>query len=347
MCSLRDKIRGCMIGGAIGDALGYPVEFMTMSQIIKKYGSDGICDFKINSDSKKALISDDTQMTLFTAYGLIWARSRKKTLWWDYIKEIYLAYIRWLYTQDGVMRKPGWIRKQPFERDFDLKIMDIPELYSKRAPGNTCISALSSGEFGKFWVPINNSKGCGGVMRVSPIGLALHNEPEYACDVAIDAAAITHGHPTGFNAAGAFAYIISQLVNGISLIEAIEKCILHMGKYPYNNIKETIDRLRTVQKLEKTGLSTQDILTQMGEGWVADEALGLALCFALKGKDNPVEALKMSVNHSGDSDSVGAICGNLLGAMYGIEAFPQAWIEQVELSEFILNIADRLHEAAK
>ena len=74
----RDKIRGCLIAGAAGDALGYAVEFKGEKSIFALYGKSGITEYDIDSQTKKAIVSDDTQMTLFTAEGLIaWARNRK------------------------------------------------------------------------------------------------------------------------------------------------------------------------------------------------------------------------------------------------------------------------------
>ena len=73
--TISDKIKGSLIGGAIGDALGYPVEFDKYDYIIKKYGDRGITEFKI-SNTGKALVSDDTQMTLFTANGILNAMSQ-------------------------------------------------------------------------------------------------------------------------------------------------------------------------------------------------------------------------------------------------------------------------------
>ena len=68
--NVQDKIRGCMVGGAVGDALGYAVEFWGKRQIFSAYGDKGITEYALDG-SGKALISDDTQMSLFTADGLL------------------------------------------------------------------------------------------------------------------------------------------------------------------------------------------------------------------------------------------------------------------------------------
>ena len=70
-----DKVRGCLVRGAVGDALGYPVEFSgSYESICNIYGQKGITRYSTNAglyNQHKAYISDDTQMTLFTACGLL------------------------------------------------------------------------------------------------------------------------------------------------------------------------------------------------------------------------------------------------------------------------------------
>ena len=159
---LKDRIRGSLVGGAIGDALGYPVEFIySYEGIQSRYGERGITrlDTKQYSLGKgeqgnKAVVSDDTQMTLFTANGLL--NAPKLGIEPKY--SICRAYLEWLETQSGNRKGKAecWIR-------------DLPELNQRRAPGTTCISALQ--DIRRGLEPINNSKGCGGVMRVAPVAL--------------------------------------------------------------------------------------------------------------------------------------------------------------------------------
>lgn len=161
MNQLQDRIRGSLLGGAIGDALGYPVEFIySYEGILSRYGERGITrlDTKQYSSegeqNNKAVVSDDTQMTLFTANGLL--NAPKLGIEPKYA--ICRAYLEWLETQSGNRKGKAecWIR-------------DLPELNQRRAPGTTCISALQ--EIRRGIEPINNSKGCGGVMRVAPVAL--------------------------------------------------------------------------------------------------------------------------------------------------------------------------------
>jgi ADP-ribosylglycohydrolase len=81
---------------------------------------------------------------------------------------------------------------------------------------------------------------------------------------------------------------------------------------------------------------------KIGEGWVGEEALAIAVYCALKYQDDLRGALIAAVNHDGDSDSTGAITGNILGAYLGANAIPQAWLKKLELREVITELADDL-----
>lgn len=339
---LHDRFRGCLIGGGLGDALGYPVEFMSLSEMKAQYGSLGIQELALDSRSGKALISDDTQMTLFTASGLLWAQHRMNNRGiGSYTNSgIYPSYLRWLYTQDSVRRRPAFLKVQAFERAGAPRIMDVKELYACRAPGNTCLSALESGIMGEMELPINDSKGCGGVMRIAPVGLLLHRTPLNACGTAAKAAAITHGHPSGYLSAGVLASIIAQLLNGKTLMDAYAagcECLRLFSQH-----EETSAILELAVALAHSDMESEEAIARLGQGWVGEEALAIALYCALKEKD-PLTALIMSVNHDGDSDSTGAICGNLLGAMHGTSAFSSDWIENLEIATFIFEMADTLY----
>ena len=207
MNTLQDRIRGSLIGGAIGDALGYPVEFIySFEEIQKRYGESGITRLDTKQhwledadQVGKAVVSDDTQMTLFTANGLLNAKLHKSNMKYS----ICSAYIEWYLTQVG-----KWSNKYK-----DCWIARIPELNKRRAPGNTCMSSLYAIYSGRE--PMNNSKGCGGVMRIAPIPLyaALQDRMsvEEADHLAGEAAEITHQHPLGFISAALMSHIIYRL----------------------------------------------------------------------------------------------------------------------------------------
>ena len=343
---IQDRFCASILGGALGDALGYAVEFMGMEEIFTRYGVEGIQELDVHASNGKAFISDDTQMTLFTVDGLLrgaWLeQNRRATV--DYPQEgLYPAYIRWLHTQgkplpDQAMRE--WISRQPYETSGS--IMDQAALFARRAPGNTCITALESMNRGTAAKPLNNSKGCGGVMRVAPIGLFFHQDPEKAFHVGAASALLTHGHPSGYLAAGALAAMIAELLNGAELVEGYQTAGELLKKERHH--EETLEALVNAAALAQSNERPEEAIPLIGEGWVAEEALAIGLYCAMKRRSfRP--ALLLAVNHRGDSDSTGSICGNLLGAYGGMEVIPNEWILQVEMKDTILSMADRLYEA--
>jgi ADP-ribosyl-[dinitrogen reductase] hydrolase len=202
-----DRVLGSLLGGAVGDAFGYAVEFMDLAEIRRRHGPEGLIE-PVLADGR-LVVSDDTQMTLFTGEGLANGLSASASRPEDggTLAAIRSAYLSWLQTQCG--RAPN--------RGVAAGLQKFAELWARRAPGSTCTSALRAGGSGSPQAPINDSKGCGGVMRVAPIGLVRDLDPDEAFDLAASAAALTHGHPSGYLSAGAMACLVRQLLDGAAL----------------------------------------------------------------------------------------------------------------------------------
>ncbi len=342
---LLEKFQGCLVGGAIGDALGYKVEFMDINEIHSRFGADGIRDLVVDATGNKALISDDTQMTLFTAEGLLWAHhgGRHKDIS-SYTSCVFYAYQRWLYTQTRRLASQdyNWILNNE-ELDYKSDLLSVRELYARRAPGNTCISALSSSSkqnYGTISRPINNSKGCGGVMRVAPVGMYFYDSPQRAFRIAAECAAITHGHPSGYLSAGMLAAIIAEILSGKELLQSTHEAIMLLKQY--DGHEECLHIIEKALDLLSRDISSIEAISQLGQGWVGEEALAMAIYCALKYPNNFEEAICLAVNHSGDSDSIGAICGNILGALLGINAIPDNWKQSVEMTDVIMSMSTKL-----
>lgn len=327
-----EYFQGCLIGGAIGDALGWPIEFMKLNEIKRKFAENGLIDLILCEDGK-AQITDDTQMSMFTAEGLLRAESRLTNKGICHAPVvIYFAYQRWLLTQ-------GYPKKKDIEFIYDGWLLDIDRLFTTRAPGNSCISSLLKDEKGTKENPNNNSKGCGAVMRSAPFGLFL--DKDTAFEVAIETAAFTHGHPTGQLAAGALAYMIAEIIDGQSIIAATFNTIEKVSKEKES--LECISKLEEAISLSQSDLSDNDAISIIGEGWIGEEALGISVFCAMRYQNDFRQALIAAVNHSGDSDSTGAITGNILGAYSGIDCIPKEWFQNTELTEEIVQLANDLH----
>lgn len=339
---LYDKIAGCLMAGALGDALGYAIEFSGWNSIQRRYGEGGIRAMPVERDGK-ARISDDTQMTLFTNEGMVlgYWRAHERGISAEVESYIYQAYLCWYMSQGGILReKPLWA---PVSR-----LLQTPELNTRRAPGNTCLDALSSGKMGSVDAPINNSKGCGGVMRTAPVGFMRCWGS--ALEKGAEAAAITHGHPGGWAPAGMLSDMVQRLIYGdpdaplkdvvLASLKATE------ARWDLPGVHSFADMVRKAVRYSATDMPDVAAIHALGGGWVGDEALAIAVYSCLKHPDDPKAALISAVNHSGDSDSTGAIAGNILGAKLGLSALPQDWIDQLELTDVILEQAERMTEAA-
>ncbi len=267
--------------------------------------------------------TDDTQMTLFTCEGLIRAnvRGRSKGICHP-PSVVHYAYLRWLHTQGRVVDKElldGWLVKER-------------RLHRQQMPGITCLSALESGDFGTTTEPINDSKGCGGVMRAAPAGLvtwASEDTYKLGCDIA----ALTHGHPLGWQSAGVLAVIIRSLVDGQPLRRAVVAAM-----------REVDDEMRGIMEhaLAVADAGVPDATTierELGAGWVGEEALAIGVVCALTAPDF-ASGVIAAVNHSGDSDSTGSICGNVLGALYGETAIPTEWLDSLHARDLVETVAD-------
>ena len=292
-----NQYQGCLIGGASGDALGYAVEFMDLDSIKRKYGQSGITAFELQNGL--ALISDDTQMTLFTANGLLLGITRGMTRG---IMGTLPSYIRFCYKD--------WYKTQtkqysPHEDCIYAWLSNVPELFARRAPGNTCLSAIASGCNGTLEEPVNGSKGCGGVMRVAPIGLYLpDNEnmriPQDEIDMmGAEAAALTHGHPLGYIPAAALVHIVSLASHwdGLSLTEIVDDMKMAISEQFADSkyLSPFIELVDKAVTLAKSKVSDEDAIRQLGEGWVAEETLAIAIYCAVKYEDDFEKALIASV----------------------------------------------------
>ena len=404
-----DKIRGCLFGGAVGDALGYPVEFLSEKEIFSRFGEGGILQYVLDEESGKASISDDTQMTLFTANGILVGETRRKMrgIVSGPITYIAMAYQDWLRTQEISFAESRRLLGGP-KRKCSSWLCDVPQLYAWRAPGNTCMSSLKQQQKNgpipgdPIQMPQNASKGCGGIMRVAPVAL-IHTQDIRELDMeGARTAAITHGHSLGYMPAAVLTHILHRIVfqegergaagadvkgtddavvQGTADAVArdalrcpdgtaepcVRRCLgqtsLSRDAGHHQLLRASILEARdTVAELFRTDGYTKKLtaiidlairlsendqsdlenIHQIGEGWVAEETLGIALYCALRHPDDFSEGVIAAVDHKGDSDSTGAVTGNILGALLGYDRIEEKWKKDLEIADVILEMADDL-----
>jgi ADP-ribosylglycohydrolase len=216
----------------------------------------------------------------------------------------------------------------------------------------TCLSALRY--MPDLSTPANNdSKGCGGVMRVAPVGmfaataLTHLDDEDFAAAVfrlGTENAALTHGHISGQLPAGVLCLAIALILRGSKLDSAL-LASLELLKDQRDH-EETSGLLEKAISLAANRPAEAEALASLGEGWVAEEALAMSVYCALS-TSSFEEGVILAVNHDGDSDSTGAITGNLLGAALGLGAIPEQLLEGLELREIIKEIADDLATAGQ
>jgi ADP-ribosylglycohydrolase len=364
---LPDRLTGCLMGGAVGDALGAPVEGLGLDQIHERYGPRGLTEYAEGSYGVGA-ITDETQLTLRTAQALVRAsvRARNKGIEGAAVGMVQTAYLGWARAhRDGggpgaaavaVPAAGGAPPQAPLPPDP----LDAPRGY-----GAATVAALRrAGARGKpGWPlgtvesPINSSKGCAAVVRVAPCGFGTA-KAEHAFDLAAQVAALTHGHRTAHLAAGVFAATVWSLVRGGETAASLDAARnLLEGHSGHDEVSRALDAAAAT---DARGVPSAWELAELGDGWTSEEALAVAVCVALRAQDlaphptGPGPApgpphqgvpeigrigLRLAVNHSGDSDTLGALCGNLIGARYGVHAFPGHWQSQLEVRGRVIVLA--------
>ncbi len=338
---LQDKCRGSLVGGAIGDALGYGAEFMSLADILKKYGESGIENYEIDSNGI-AEISDDTQMSLFTAEGLLNAIEEDRKDIEDFAPYFTTAYTYWYDTQipPPIPREGSWMSQHI-------------ELWDRRAPGVTCMEACDN-----IWNGLevmNDSKGCGGIIRVAPIGIFSAAHPkvldiEHAGCLAGYAAEITHKHRISTYSSMALAMIVSECISHENIDRNILKSIiidrvfkpLGLRFKGDNHLAYLFDLVLKAMWFATAKESDTDAIRKLGQGWVAEETLAIGIFSAMRYTDDFESCICCAVNHDGDSDSTGSVAGYIIGAILGYSAIPEKYLTNLELHDVLVSVADDL-----
>ncbi|WP_245558151.1 ADP-ribosylglycohydrolase family protein [Nocardia thailandica] len=347
------RVHGALFGGAIGDALGAPVEDQLLRHIRQRYGAAGVTGV---GSTYRATISEETQLTLFTVEALIRGSVRARgggrgggTM--GFLQEGMLV---WLESQGGSLPP------QPFP--LHSALVAYPELIDRRGTTQSVYRAMQRVAdqadphrvLGTPARPINDSKGCGAVMRSAPCGFGYAADRSGSLlreifDVGCDAAALTHGHPGGWLPAGTLAAMIYLLCRGADLPTALDRARGELARHPGHD--ETSNALDTAaalaDRLARAGRApVPEDLEELGHGWVGPEALGIAVFAALvaeaargPGHERVREGLLLSVNHSGDSDSTAAVAGSLLGARFGRDALPRRWAATLDAAPVLDRLA--------
>jgi len=296
------QTQAILFGLALGDALGWPVEFRSLPEITREYGPRGI-----QAPPEPAQYTDDTQMTLALAEALVEAgEANIDTL----MNAVGRHFVRWLHSPEN-----------------------------RYAPGQTCMAGVRRFEQGVAWrqAGIPDSKGCGSAMRVAPIGYLYQHDPDRLTEVARASSLITHGHPTAIAASIGAAYLVKLALDGVA-----PNLYLHHLCMFVDDLSDEFDMaLRRVGHVLAWGDEIR-AMQHIGQGWVAEEAVSLALYCVMRYPDDYVAAVRRAANLDGDSDSVACIAGGIAAARLGLEAIPADWLDRCVNRGYIADVGTRL-----
>ncbi len=291
------RIKALIVGHAVGDALGVPVEFVLREELAKNpvremrgFGSHNV---------PPGTWSDDTSMTLCLLESL----SRLKAI--DYL-DIMKNFVRWIknaeFTATGVVFDVGIATHKSVEH------------FLRGTP------PLSCGGTGEY------DNGNGSLMRISPLAIYCCEKKLSVSDALSEAhkiSSLTHAHPRSQIACGIYTLIAVNLFEGLSLPVAIKKGLSDAQTF-YQNEDQYIgefshyERLRDFDKF--AGLAEDDIKSS---GYVVDTLEASLWCLA--NTKNYRDAVLTAVNLGDDTDTIGATVGGLAGLAYGLENIPSEW----------------------
>ncbi|MCS0600326.1 ADP-ribosylglycohydrolase family protein [Streptomyces sp. LP11] len=325
----RGRVRGTLLGAAVGDALGGPADALSLAEIRAAHGPGGLLDLAPGA-GRRGTVTHHTQLTLFTVDGLIRAQVRRDTGAWHPPTDLHRAYLRWAATQrdwgpDERREDDGWLAREEW-------------LYARREPTRALLLGLGDARMGTLEAPKNPGElGPEAVARSAPFGLLVGWEPQLVVQLAVECAAQTHGHPLACLAAGAYAAIVHALARGEALDGAVHQALTLLAVRPGH--QPVSDALRHALGAVRQGLPTPARVEELAGDGTADGLLAASVYCALVGEDVR-HGLCLAVNQSGPSAAAGALTGGLLGALHGETALSPAWIAELEGRPTILELAD-------
>ncbi|MFD7707751.1 ADP-ribosylglycohydrolase family protein [Streptomyces sp. NPDC059786] len=325
----RSRVRGTLLGAAVGDALGAPVHQLTLEAIREEHGGTGLTDLAPGHGGRGA-VSHLTQLTLFSLDGLIRAQVRRDTGAWHPPTDLHRAYRRWAATQrdwgpDERRKEDGWLAREEW-------------LYARRSPTRALLLGLGDDTMGTLDAPKNpGDPGGEAAARSAPFGLLVGWEPQLVMQLAVECAAQTHGHPLAYLTAGAYAVVVHALARGENLDGAVQRALALLAARPGQ--QPVTDALQHALGAVRQGMPTPARVEELAGDGTAEGTLAAAVYCALVGEDVR-HGLLLAVNHGGPSGTAGAMTGGLLGALHGETALPPAWLAELEGRPTMLVLAD-------
>jgi ADP-ribosylglycohydrolase len=307
----RSRLAGAVLGGAIGDAMGHPTEFIrSFEKIRERFGPSGVTGYELTweRDGKRvAPYTDDTQMAECVLRSLLWGREREADLDAT-MRDMAQRFVEWSKNPQG----------------------------GHRAPGNACLAGCRNLERGVSWREAGGptAGGCGSVMRAYPFGLVFAHDLGRAEEWAVAHSKLTHRDPIALAASAAMAVGVARILRDEPLTRVLSEMVAAACRY---SPKTAAMMARAIDEAQE-GVKPETTLERL-EGWAAHEAIAAAVYVLARHPDDPRAAILEGANTPGDSDSIATLAGALVGARVGVGALPSDWVRDVERSDALLELA--------
>jgi ADP-ribosylglycohydrolase len=302
-----DRFAGAVLGAAIGDAMGHPVEFIdSVNKIRAKFGAQGVTKFELywNREGKHfAPYTDDTQMAEAVLRALLERSSLDATM-----QRMAERFVEWAKNPQG----------------------------GHRAPGNACLAGCRELANGVHWSKAGGEKagGCGSVMRAYPFGLVFIDDLPRAEEWAVAHSKLTHRDPIALAACAAMAVGTALLARGEPVQSASSEMVAAACRYS----PATAEMMAKAIDDARAGVGPEVTLDRL-RAWAAHEAIAAAVYVLERNADDPRAAILEGTNTPGDSDSIATLAGALVGVRCGARALPPDWVRDVERADELLSLA--------
>lgn len=327
--------RGCLLGLAVGDAMGYPVDKKSWNEICEDYGPNGLLGYDLVNGS--ADITSYTQLAAFVANGLLLGAMRQNPD--KYAKFMALGLREWLKSQQ--------FRGLNTEKTF-CWLAQVPEMRRRHCMDTRMLDAISREVLGTPEKPVFTSIFPGALTTAVAVGLAGGQgnlDMGRIMELGAEAVAFTHGEPEAFLSGAFIAYSVAAILQDqkkplTELFAQGAKLLEEQFGQNYPQVTDVTAGIHKAIALTKDAELTSLAAMSLLGCTTAAECVAGAVYACLIHPANFDEAMIVSVNHSGRSAAVGALTGALLGARLGVEALPEFYLESLETAEVLGELAE-------
>ncbi len=311
------RVTGAVLGGAIGDAMGHPTEFMSMDAIRGRYGADGVTGYELwweRDGARFAPYTDDTQMAEAVARALLDGLGSGADLD-ETMRGMAERFVEWSRSPQG----------------------------GHRGPGNACMSGCRALESGAHWSTAGGETagGCGSVMRVYPFGVLFGADLERAEAWAVAHSKLTHRDPIALAASAAMTIGVAMALDGAAVDAIADAMILAARRHS----PRTADMMAQAVDEAGAGVGPEVTLDRL-RGWAAHEAIAATVYIFVRHPRDATAAILEGANTPGDSDSLASLAGTLVGAYGGVARLPGSWVRDVERCAELVELAEAMVSAS-